>query len=65
MSFEELMEFVEGIKLPDIDSSMEITRPHTVLSEGGSRSLLGDEACKSNVLGKKDDRVLLMFCCDT
>ena len=65
MSPEELRDLLESIKLPERHNDLEITHPYPVIPEDGCRSLLGDEACKSNVLGKKDDRVLVMFCCDT
>ena len=65
MTYEELRKAMEDVELPVRHSSLVSTRPHTVLPEGGSRSFLGDEACKSDALGERDDRVLVMFCCDT
>lgn len=65
MTYEELMALLETIELPTLHCDLEITHPHCVLSESSSRTLLGEDNCKSNVLGRKDDRVLIMFCCDT
>lgn len=65
MTYEELRKAMEEIELPIRHSSLISTRPHTVLPEGGSRTFLGEDSCTSDALGERDDRVLIMFCCDT
>ena len=65
MTYEELRKAMEKIELPVRHSSLISTCPHTVLPEGGSRTFLGEDSCTSDALGERDDKVLIMFCCDT
>lgn len=65
MTYEELRKAMEEIELPVRHSSLISTRPHTVLPEGGSRTFLGEDSCTSKAFGERDDRILIMFCCDT
>ena len=63
--YRKLREEMDKVELPVRHSSLTSTRPHVVLPEGGSRTFLGEDSCTSDALGERDDRVLIMFCCDT
>lgn len=64
MTYEELIQLTMDVQLENRYIPLEETPPHCLLQEGGTRSLLGDETCQSNSLGKSNDWFELALCYD-
>ena len=60
---EELWKIVENVHLDYEYCPAKSDTVHKVKCSNSKRNFLGDESCKSNIIGKDNEKIGRLFCC--